>query len=76
MPSVTSLGHLGIYCQDLDRMRDFYSRFMGMAITDEDLDRAFASSAPTRRTNTTSWLLPSCPTAATRPSFCNRCRSS
>ena len=48
MPAVTSLGHLGIYCQDLDKMRDFYSRFMGMTITDEDLDRGicFLSAAP------------------------------
>ena len=48
MPAVTSLGHLGIYCQDLDKMRDFYSRFMGMAITDEDLDRGicFLSADP------------------------------
>ncbi len=48
MPAVTSLGHLGIYCQDLGKMRDFYNRFMGMTITDEDLDRGlcFLSADP------------------------------
>ena len=36
MPAVTNLGHLGLFCQDVEKMRDFYSRFMGMTITDED----------------------------------------
>ncbi len=48
MAGVTNLGHLGIYCADLEKMRDFYSRFMGMTITDEDLDRGicFLSADP------------------------------
>ena len=48
MAGVTNLGHLGIFCEDLEKMRDFYSRFMGMTITDEDLDRGicFLSGDP------------------------------
>ena len=36
MPGITGLGHVGLFCEDLDKMRDFYSRFMGLTITDED----------------------------------------
>ena len=43
MPAVTNLGHLGLFCEDLEKMRDFYSRFMGMTMTSEDLDRGIAS---------------------------------
>lgn len=48
MAAVTNLGHLGFFCEDLEKMRDFYSRFMGMTITDEDLDRGicFLSADP------------------------------
>ena len=48
MPSITGLGHVGLYCKDLDRMRDFYSRVMGLTISDEDLDRGicFLSADP------------------------------
>ncbi len=48
MPSITGLGHVGLYCNDLARMRDFYSRVMGLTITDEDLDRGicFLSADP------------------------------
>ena len=48
MPAVTNLGHLGLFCEDLEGMRDFYSGFMGMTITDEDLDRGicFLSGSP------------------------------
>jgi catechol-2,3-dioxygenase len=48
MPRVTRLGHTGIYVHDLDKMRDFYSRVLGLTITDEDLDRGlvFFSSRP------------------------------
>ena len=35
---VTRLGHVGIYCDDLMKMRDFYSRVVGLTITDEDHD--------------------------------------
>ncbi|MFQ6026477.1 MAG: VOC family protein [Dehalococcoidia bacterium] len=48
MPQITGLGHLGIFCEDLDNMRDFYSQFMGLTITDEDLERGicFMSADP------------------------------
>jgi catechol 2,3-dioxygenase-like lactoylglutathione lyase family enzyme len=33
---VTGLGHVGIICDDFMTMRDFYSRVIGLTITDED----------------------------------------
>ena len=38
MPSVSGLGHVGIYVNDLMKQRDFYSRVMGLEVTDEDLE--------------------------------------
>ena len=38
MPRVSGLGHVGIYVNDLMKQRDFYSRVMGMEISDEDLE--------------------------------------
>lgn len=49
MPKVSGLGHIGIYANDLMNMRDFYSRVMGLQITDEDLDQrrmVFLSANP------------------------------
>jgi catechol 2,3-dioxygenase-like lactoylglutathione lyase family enzyme len=48
MPHITGLGHVGLYCDDLPRMRDFYTRVLGLTITDEDLERGicFLSAAP------------------------------
>ncbi len=48
MPGITNLGHLGLFCEDLEQMREFYSRFMGLTITDEDLERGicFLSANP------------------------------
>ena len=49
MPSVAGLGHVGIYTHDLFKMRDFYSRVMGLKITDEETEKAgivFMSSNP------------------------------
>lgn len=48
MPRVARLGHVGLYCNDLMKMRDFYSRVMGLTITDEDLNRGicFLSADP------------------------------
>ena len=47
---VTRLGHVGVYCNDLMKMRDFYSRVVGLTITDEDFDRGivFLSADPDR----------------------------
>ena len=38
MPRIESLGHVGIYAEDLMKMRDFYSRVLGLTISDEDLE--------------------------------------
>ena len=38
MPKIESLGHVGIYAEDLMMMRDFYSRVLGLTISDEDLE--------------------------------------
>lgn len=48
MPQITGLGHVGLYCEDLGTMRDFYARVLGLTISDEDLERGicFLSAAP------------------------------
>jgi len=48
MPRVSSLGHVGLFVNDLQRMRDFYTRVLGMTVTDESAGRqmAFLSARP------------------------------
>ena len=48
MPQITGLGHVGLYCDDLEKMRDFYSRVLGLTISDEDRERGicFLSADP------------------------------
>jgi len=48
MPQITGLGHVGLFCHDLGTMRDFYTRVLGLTISDENLDRGicFLSAAP------------------------------
>lgn len=48
MPEITGLGHVGLYCHDLGKMRDFYSRILGLTIADEDGKRGicFLSARP------------------------------
>ena len=48
MPKVTGLGHVGIYVNDLEKQRDFYSRVLGLQVSDEDLGRGmvFLSATP------------------------------
>ena len=48
MPRVTRLGHTGIYVHDLDKMREFYTRVLGLTVTDQDTERGlvFFSSRP------------------------------
>jgi catechol-2,3-dioxygenase len=48
MPSVTGLGHVGLYVQDPAAMVDFYANFLGMQVTDRgDGDRiVFLSARP------------------------------
>jgi catechol-2,3-dioxygenase len=45
---VTSLGHVGLVCDDFLKMRDFYTRVIGLTVTDEDPDRGscFLSADP------------------------------
>ncbi|MCH8893616.1 MAG: VOC family protein [Chloroflexi bacterium] len=38
MPRIESLGHVGIYAEDLMKQRDFYTRVLGLTISDEDLE--------------------------------------
>ncbi|WP_405674593.1 VOC family protein [Streptomyces canus] len=46
--AITGLGHTGFWVDDLETMRDFYTRVMGLTVTDEDKERAivFFSSRP------------------------------
>ena len=48
MPHITGLGHVGLYCHDLERMRDFYAGVLGLTIADEDVERGicFLSADP------------------------------
>jgi catechol 2,3-dioxygenase-like lactoylglutathione lyase family enzyme len=48
MPRIERLGHVGIYCSDLARQTDFYSRVLGLTITDRDDSRGlvFLSARP------------------------------
>ena len=48
MPNLSSLGHVGLYVRDLGRMRDFYTRVLGLEVTDESAERrmVFLSSRP------------------------------
>jgi catechol-2,3-dioxygenase len=51
MPEIGSLGHVGIYADDLLKQRDFWTRVMGLTITDEDLEgrgMVFLSADPER----------------------------
>ena len=45
---IQKLGHVGIWAQDLPRMRDFYSRVVGLQIADETDTACFMSSNPDR----------------------------
>jgi catechol-2,3-dioxygenase len=48
MPTVTGLGHVGLYCFDLDVQEQFYTEVLGLTKTDEDRDRGliFLSAQP------------------------------
>ncbi len=45
---VARLGHVGLHVQDLERQKAFYRDVIGLAVTDEDLERGlvFMSSRP------------------------------
>ena len=46
--AITGLGHTGFWVDDLELMRDFYTRVLGLTVTDEDeaLGIVFLSSRP------------------------------
>ncbi len=48
MSLVSNLGHVGIICDDFLKMRDFYTRVLGLTVTDEDPERGscFLSADP------------------------------
>lgn len=45
---IAELGHVGILCHDLPRMKRFYTEVLGLTLTDEDADAGltFLSSRP------------------------------
>ncbi|HEY1298688.1 MAG TPA: VOC family protein [Chloroflexota bacterium] len=46
---VTGLGHVGVYVRDMPKMLDFYTRVLGMTITDRGGERiVFLSAQPDR----------------------------
>ncbi len=49
-PRPVGLGHVGIHCHDLARMKDFYTRVLGLTVTDEsdEIGMVFLSSQPER----------------------------
>ena len=48
MPRIAELGHSGLWVNDLETMKDFYTRVLGLTVTDEDDRRGmvFFSSRP------------------------------
>src|SRR5215216_2377336 len=48
MPKIAELGHTGLWVEDLDKMKDFYTRVLGLTVTDEDAEAGmvFLSSRP------------------------------
>src|ERR687885_1883918 len=34
MPAITYIGHVGIFCDDLEKQKDFYTRVLGFKVTD------------------------------------------
>src|SRR5438067_6230461 len=45
---IQKLGHVGIYANDLSQLRDFYSRVIGLTISDETSNAVFMTSDPDR----------------------------
>jgi catechol-2,3-dioxygenase len=48
MSGIVELGHAGLWVDDLEVMKDFYSRVLGLTVTDEDpeIGMVFLSSRP------------------------------
>jgi catechol 2,3-dioxygenase-like lactoylglutathione lyase family enzyme len=47
-PSIARLGHVGLHCKDLAKQKDFYTRVLGLQVTNEDpqMGMVFLSSRP------------------------------
>jgi catechol-2,3-dioxygenase len=47
-PRIARLGHVGLHCQDLLKMEEFYTQALGLYVTDRDDDRGlvFLSAQP------------------------------
>jgi catechol-2,3-dioxygenase len=45
---IQKLGHVGIYAQDFEKLRDFYTRVVGLQISDEAQNACFMTSDPER----------------------------
>jgi len=49
MPRVIGLGHVGVFCRDLDEMESFYRDFLGLLVTKKRPgSMVFLSSDPAR----------------------------
>lgn len=46
--AIKKLGHVGIFAKDFEAMRDFYSKVIGLTISDQTGDVAFMTSDPKR----------------------------
>jgi catechol-2,3-dioxygenase len=46
--AIQKLGHVGIYANDLESLRDFYTRVVGLQVADENSNAVFMSSNPER----------------------------
>jgi catechol-2,3-dioxygenase len=46
--AIQELGHAGLWVEDLEKMRDFYTSMLGLTVTDEDHDKGiiFMSARP------------------------------
>ncbi len=33
MPRITSIGHVGLHCDDVEKQKDFYTRVLGLQVT-------------------------------------------
>lgn len=46
VPKVAELGHIGIHCFDINKQFEFYTRVLGLTVTDQDPGSYFLSSRP------------------------------
>ena len=46
--AIRKLGHVGIWAKDFEKLRDFYSKTLGLHISDQSPNAAFMTSDPAR----------------------------